>query len=148
VLEAEILGLQLETLMTPQASRSTPRESRVLRRKTGLITYFVILPFFRTADGVLMADSKRRVRARPDAEPSASRGPRAVFSRTGDPATGEYQPAIILASFGAVPDELGEFTRQERRPQLASATGSHCRSWAAYRWRSGPEPRGPRLRNR
>jgi hypothetical protein len=81
----------------------------------GSITYFVVLPFFRTADGELLADESIEVQSAGSARRQAERVARAkggavAFSRTGDPTTGEYQPAVILARFGEVPDELAEFT--------------------------------------
>jgi hypothetical protein len=81
-----------------------------------VITYFVVLPFFRTADGALMADEPIEVPSAAAARRQAERVARAkggalAFSRTGDPTTGELQAAVVLARFGEVPDELGEFTR-------------------------------------
>lgn len=39
---------------------------------------------------------------------SVVEGGAVAFSRTGDPAVGEFAPAEILGRFGAVPDDLSE----------------------------------------
>jgi hypothetical protein len=79
------------------------------------LTYFVVLPFFRSEDGDLMADEAIEVPNAGAAKRQAERVARAkggavAFSRTGDAAIGEYAPAVILASFGDVPEDLSEFT--------------------------------------
>ena len=79
------------------------------------LTYYVVLPFFRTSDGEVLADEPIEVsdadRARRQAERVArSKGGAIAFSRTGDPATGEFDDAVILASFGEVPNDLSTFT--------------------------------------
>jgi len=80
------------------------------------ITYYVVLPFFRTPDGEVLADEPIEVsdadRARRQAERVArSKGGAVAFSRTGDPVTGEFDDGVILARFGEVPEDLAEFTR-------------------------------------
>jgi hypothetical protein len=80
------------------------------------ITYYVVLPFFRTTDGEVLADEPIEVsdsdRARRQAERVArSKGGAVAFSRSGDPATGDFDDAVILARFGEVPDDIAEFTR-------------------------------------
>ena len=80
------------------------------------MTYYVVLPFFRTSDGELLADELLEVagpdRARRQAERVArAKGGAVAFSRTRDAALGNHQDAVILASFGEVPDDLSEFTR-------------------------------------
>jgi hypothetical protein len=71
------------------------------------VTYYVVVPFDRNDEGDLVAgDAKEATGAL-----SAERGARALvlehagavaFSRTGDPSTGEFQDAMILAQFGEV----------------------------------------------
>ena len=78
-------------------------------------TYFVVLPFFRTVDGDLVADEAIEApdanTARVQAEQVAhARGGAVAFSRTGDPATGLYADALVLGRYGAVPDDLSEFS--------------------------------------
>jgi len=80
------------------------------------LTYYVVLPFFRTTDGEVLADEPIEVsdsdRARRQAERVArSKGGAVAFSRSGDPVTGEFDDAVILARFGEVPDDIAEFTR-------------------------------------
>ena len=83
------------------------------------ITYYVVLPFFRTTDGEILADEPIEVaiadRARRHAERVArSKGGAVAFSRTGDPVTGDYEDAVILAKFGDVPEDVAEFTGVRR----------------------------------
>ena len=80
------------------------------------LTYYVVLPFFRTSDGELLADEPIEVsdpdRARRQAERVArAKGGAVAFSRMGNPASGDYSDAVILARFGEIPDDLAEFTR-------------------------------------
>ena len=80
------------------------------------LTYYVVLPFFRTADGDLIADEPIEVPnagvARRQAQRVArSKGGAVAFSRTGDPQLGEFSDAVILARYGETPDDLAEFTR-------------------------------------
>ena len=78
------------------------------------MTYHVVVAFDRDAEGDLKPGEAREVLSPIVAE----RRTRALalehagalaFSRTGDPTTGEFQDAVILAQFGeAVIDSLGE----------------------------------------
>jgi len=71
------------------------------------VTYYVVVPFDRNEAGELTAgDAQEATGAF-----SAERGARSLarlhagavaFSRSGDPATGEFQDAVILAQFGEV----------------------------------------------
>ena len=66
----------------------------------GRVTYYVVLPFFRTSDGELLADEPIEVsdadRARRQAERVArSKAGAVAFSRTGDPVTGEFADAVV-----------------------------------------------------
>ncbi len=71
------------------------------------VTYYVVVPFDRNDEGDLTAgDAQETTGAQ-----SAERGARVLakehagavaFSRTGDPSTGEFQDAVILAQFGDV----------------------------------------------
>ena len=77
------------------------------------LTYYVVLPFFRTADGDLVADEAIEApdanAARTQAEQVAhAKGGAVAFARTGNPTTGLYA-AVILARFGEVPVDLSEF---------------------------------------
>ena len=71
------------------------------------VTYYVIIAFDRDAEGDLKPGEAREVMspivAERRARALALEHPGAVaFSRTGDPATGEFQDAVILARFGEV----------------------------------------------
>jgi hypothetical protein len=77
------------------------------------VTYNVVIAFDRDAEGYLKPGEAREVMSPIVAERRAralALEPGAVaFSRTGDPATGEFQDAVILARFGEVDlDSLGE----------------------------------------
>jgi hypothetical protein len=78
------------------------------------VTYFVALPFVAADDGVAPGEAVEcfnptAVVARAEA---LSRKPENVgavaFSRTGDPATGDFSDAKIIRKFGEVPDDLGD----------------------------------------
>jgi hypothetical protein len=71
------------------------------------VTYYVVVPFDWDDVGVLSAGQAQEA----SNAFAAERGARAiahqhagvvVFSRTGDPAVGEFQDAVILARFGEV----------------------------------------------
>ncbi len=71
------------------------------------VTYHVVVPFTQDQDGNVVplepneapsADAARR-RARAAAE---KHGGAVAFSRTGDPNTGDFEEARVIASFGAV----------------------------------------------
>ncbi|MEJ0092024.1 MAG: hypothetical protein WDN46_00830 [Methylocella sp.] len=73
------------------------------------VTYYVALPFVLTDDGELLAgEAQERQTAGAvvrEAQRMAGRVAGAVaFSRTGDPATGEFEDAIVIKRFGNVPE--------------------------------------------
>ena len=76
------------------------------------VTYFVALPFVAADDGIAAGEptecfNPTAVVVRAEA---LSRKPGHVgavaFSRTGDPATGNFGDAIVIRKFGDVPDDL------------------------------------------
>ena len=74
------------------------------------ITYFVALPFERNEEGELVAGEAREAQSDMAARriASALAGGKAgavAFSRTGDPSTGEFEDAVILARYGETPDD-------------------------------------------
>jgi hypothetical protein len=76
-----------------------------------MVTYFVLLPFERNSEGELVAAAAMEIgteeSARNQAKLLTERRVGAVaFSRTGDPMAGEFDDAVILASYGDVPDEF------------------------------------------
>jgi hypothetical protein len=77
------------------------------------VTYYVALPFVAADDGIAVGEptecfNPTAVVMRAEA---LSRKPGHVgavaFSRTGDPATGNFGDAIVIKKFGTVPDDLG-----------------------------------------
>jgi hypothetical protein len=75
------------------------------------VTYFAVLPFSRTGEGDFLAEAAIEMRSAEQARETASRmlggGRGAVaFSKTGDPATGEWEDAVILGRYGDVPDDI------------------------------------------
>ncbi len=78
------------------------------------VTYYVVVPFDRNEEGELTASPALAATSALAAE----RGARSVaiehsgavaFSRTGNPSSGEFQDAVILARFGEVDlDALSE----------------------------------------
>lgn len=78
-----------------------------------MITYFVVQSFSRGKKGVVIADTPIQASSEDHALRMAERlasTKQAVvaFSRTGDPKAGEYEPAVILATHGHVPEEIEE----------------------------------------
>jgi len=74
------------------------------------VTYHVVIAFDRDAEGDLKPGKAREVMSPIVAERRARVLALALaFSRTGDPATGEFQDAVLLARFGEVDlGSLGE----------------------------------------
>lgn len=75
-----------------------------------MLTYFVVQSFSQGRKGAVVADQPIQSQSADHATRMADRLSRTrvaaiAFSRTGDPATGEYDEAVILASFGEIPDE-------------------------------------------
>jgi hypothetical protein len=73
------------------------------------VTYCVVLPFRKLADGDWLYDeavqAQNRDHALRLARRLAEKGGAIAFSRTGDPETGEFADALILGVFGEVPAE-------------------------------------------
>lgn len=77
------------------------------------ITYYVALPFAAGEDGDLLpgepVEALNEWQARSRAAGLAIHNAGAVaFSRTGDPTSGEFEPAVVLASFGELPPDIAE----------------------------------------
>ena len=71
------------------------------------VTYHVVVAFDRDGEGDLKAGEAREVPSPLAAERAARRlsfehAGAVAFSRTGEPSTGEFSDAIILAQFGEV----------------------------------------------
>ena len=75
-------------------------------------TYYAVLPFIRDEDGNLWPDravacpSAYAAETRAQGLVNASKAGAVAFSRTGDPSTGEFDEAVVLAAIGDVPADL------------------------------------------
>jgi hypothetical protein len=84
--------------------------------KTGsdhMITYFVVQSFIVGRKGSVAADPPLQVPTLAQAARTAERlsfckSAVIAFSRTGDPATGEYEPAMIICRFGDIPEDIAD----------------------------------------
>jgi len=78
------------------------------------VTYYVALPFTAGDDGVAPGEAVECQSAsaairRAEVLSRAGGNVGAVaFSRTGDPAMGDFSDAVVLKAFGEVPDDLSE----------------------------------------
>ncbi|HEY4914409.1 MAG TPA: hypothetical protein VIJ91_10890 [Candidatus Dormibacteraeota bacterium] len=76
------------------------------------ITYYVALPFIASDDGIAPAEATEcfNPNAAVMRTEALSRKPGYVgavaFSRTGDPATGDFGDAKVIRKFGEVPEDL------------------------------------------
>ena len=76
------------------------------------VTYFVTLPFIATDDGIAAGEptecfNPTAIVMRAEALSRKEGHIGAVaFSRTGDPATGDFSDAKVIRKFGDVPDDL------------------------------------------
>jgi hypothetical protein len=77
------------------------------------VTYYVALPFLAGDDGIVAGEPTEcfnpvAVVMRAEALSRKQGHVGAVaFSRTGDPATGDFSDARVIRKFGDVPDDLG-----------------------------------------
>lgn len=78
------------------------------------VTYYVAMPFVAADDGSAPGEAVECTNAaaaitRAEALSRKEENVGAVaFSRTGDPASGEFRDAVVLRSFGDVPSDLSE----------------------------------------
>lgn len=77
----------------------------------GNVTYFVVLPIVRNEEGELVAEDGQEApnafAAQRRAQAMVGRKVGAIaFSRTGDPAIGEFDEAVILGRYGDAPEDL------------------------------------------
>lgn len=74
-----------------------------------MVTYYVVQSFQEGRKGYLIPDEPKEARGPGQAQLwaerlAASRAGAVAFARTGDPATGAWEDAVILAIFGLVPE--------------------------------------------
>jgi hypothetical protein len=96
--------------------RWSPRENSNLfrdkERNVSEVTYYVALPFVTADDGIAAGEPtecfnpsaaimRAEVLSRKEGHVGA-----VAFSRTGDPATGDFSDAKVIRKFGEVPDDL------------------------------------------
>lgn len=72
------------------------------------LTYYVALPFIRNEEGELVPGEAQDRQSVSSAESLARRlaetaAGAVAFSRTGEPATGDFEDAVVIRSFGEVP---------------------------------------------
>ena len=82
---------------------------------TGRVTYYVALPFTRDEQGDFVAGEAAEFQGSRPAIASAhalalKHGGAVAFSRSGDPAIGEFEDAVVLSAIGDVPPDLAAFT--------------------------------------
>ena len=76
------------------------------------VTYYVALPFVAAVDGIAAGEAVEcfNLNAAVMKAEALSRTPGVVgavaFSRSGDPATGDFGDATVIRKFGEVPDDL------------------------------------------
>lgn len=76
----------------------------------GNVTYFVVLPIVRNEVGDLVAEEGQEAPTAAAAQRRAQGliGKKAgaiAFSRSGDPAVGEFEDAVVLGRYGDAPDD-------------------------------------------
>jgi hypothetical protein len=117
LIRAELAGLRMTV--------AEPGKAAVMARRRGLkapqarlvdpsrVTYYVAIQFVRRPDGSLVAQRPVEC-ADPDAAIACAKtmtrkeAGAIAFSRTGDPDRGEFDPAVVLARFGEVPDDISK----------------------------------------
>jgi hypothetical protein len=78
------------------------------------VTYYVALPFVRTEDGVAPGEAQEMpnesavIRRAEAMARDASNAGALAFKRSGDPGMGSFSDAVVLKTFGEVPDRLDE----------------------------------------
>lgn len=75
-----------------------------------MITYFVVQSFSQGRKGTITADLPMQLPSGDQAKRRALRLSESklgvvAFSRSGDPSTGDYEDAVVLARYGIIPEE-------------------------------------------
>jgi hypothetical protein len=83
----------------------------IFRKEVTEVTYYVALPFVAADDGIAVGEARvRQSECGGDAGRTLSRKAGHIgaiaFSRSGDPATGDYGDTKVIRKFGDVPDDL------------------------------------------
>lgn len=77
------------------------------------ITYYVVQPFERTERDELVPGAALQVHGGAGAATAmarrlAEKGGAIAFSRTGDPTLGEFSDALVLGTFGEIPEDAAD----------------------------------------
>ena len=118
LVRAELAALR--AAVTGAANAPRGRRQRGLRRPgkspddSAAVTYYVAIQFVRRADGSLVgqrpvecADADAAIAAAKTMTREGAAGA-VAFSRSGNSDRGEFDPAVVLGSFGDVPDDISE----------------------------------------
>ena len=76
------------------------------------VTYYVTLPFVASDDGIAAGEAAECLNPNAAVMPAEALSRKeghvgaVAFSRTGDPATGDFSDAKVIRKFGNVPDDL------------------------------------------
>ena len=79
------------------------------------ITYYAAVPFVQNEEGELFASEAKEApnehlaKRHASSMAAGSYVGAVAFSRTGDPATGDFEPAVILARYGNIPADISEY---------------------------------------
>jgi hypothetical protein len=117
LIRAELAGLRMTVAGTVKAAAMARRRGLITSQKSpgdpSRVTYYVAIQFVRRPDGSLVAQRPVEC-AHADAAIACAKtmtrkeAGAVAFSRTGDPDRGEFDPAVVLARFGDVPDDISE----------------------------------------
>ena len=81
-------------------------------RNMAEVTYYVVLPFIASGDGVAAGEPTECFNPNAAVMRAEALSPKegyvgaVAFSRTGDPATGDFSDAKVIKKFGDVPNDL------------------------------------------
>jgi hypothetical protein len=117
LIRAELAGLRMAVAGTGRGAIMARRRGLKKAQKSpgdpSRITYYVAIQFVRRPDGSLVAQRPVEC-AHADAAVACAKSMTreeagaVAFSRTGDPDRGEFDPAVVLARFGDVPNDILE----------------------------------------
>ena len=101
--------------MKRQPAKGETSANGAAQSSTTRVTYYVALPFSRDDQGDLVAGEAAEFQGSRPAIASAQAmalkyGGAVAFSRSGDPAIGEFDDAVVLSAIGDVPSDLVAFT--------------------------------------
>ncbi len=117
LIRAELAGLRMAVAGPGKAVAMAQRRGFTKSKESpgdpSRVTYYVAMQFVRRPDGALVGRQPVEC-ASADAAIACAKtmtreeGGAVAFSRTGDSDRGEFDPAVVLAKFGDVPDNISE----------------------------------------